>query len=120
MENAGTDVTLFTSLINEILADLGPWAPGKIRYCFTLDNLNVHHHAQVINAIILAGYRIMFRVPYLSPLDGAIELVFNTYEGELKKRNFKIHNDADLVRETQNIIRSFGAFRPYFHKIGYR
>ena len=54
MENAGTDVTLFTSLINEILADLGPWAPQKIRYCFTLDNLNVHHHAQLINAIIPA------------------------------------------------------------------
>ena len=63
MENAGTDVTLFTSLINEILADLGPWAPGKIRYCFTLDNLNVHHHAQLINAIILAGYYRIMHVP---------------------------------------------------------
>jgi hypothetical protein len=70
---------LFTSLINEILADLGSWAPGKIWYCFMLDNLNVHHHAQVMNAIILAGYRIMFHVPYLSPLDRAIKLVFNTY-----------------------------------------
>lgn len=50
-----------------------------------LDNLNVHPHAQVINAIILAGYHVMFCVHYLSPLDGAIELVFNTYKGELKK-----------------------------------
>jgi hypothetical protein len=30
------------------------------------------------------------------------------------------HNDADLVRETQKIIRSFGEFCMYFHKIGYR
>jgi hypothetical protein len=41
-------------------------------------------------------------MPYLLPLDGAIELVFNTYEGELKKWNLKIRYDADLVRETQN------------------
>jgi hypothetical protein len=46
--------------------------------------------------------------------------VFNTYEGKLKKRNFKIHNDANLVHEMQSIIHSLGALRPYFHKIGYR
>jgi len=78
VDNPGMDVTLCLSFVNEILADLGPWAPGRIRYCFTMDNLNVHHHAQVVNAILLAGYRIVFRVPYLSPLDGPIELVFNT------------------------------------------
>lgn len=120
VENSGTDVTLFVSLIKEILTDLGPWVPGQKRYCFTLDNLNVHRHAQVINSILLAGYRIVFRVFYLSSLDGAIELVFNTYEGKLKKRNFKIHNDANLVHEMQSIIHSLGALQPYFHKIGYR
>jgi hypothetical protein len=99
VDQPGTDVTLFSSFINEILADLGPWAPGR-------------------NAILLAGYRVVFRTPY-RPVDGPIELLFNTFEGELKKRLFKITNDADLVRETQNIIRSFGAFRPYFHKVGF-
>lgn len=119
VDQPGTDVTLFLSLINRILADIGPWAPGRPRYCFTMDNLIVHHHPQVIAAILLAGYRVVFRTPY-RPVDGPIELVFSTFEGELKKRLFSIENDADLVRETQNIIRSFGAFRPYFHKVGFR
>ena len=61
----------------------------------------------------------MFRTPY-RPVDEPIELVFDTYEGELRKRLFSIKNDADLVRETQDIIRSFGAFRSYFHKVGFR
>lgn len=119
VDQPGTDVTLFAPFINEILADLGQWAPGRPRYCFTMDNLNVHHHPNVINAILTAGYRVVFRVPY-RPIDGPIELLFNVYEGELRKRLFKIKNMADLVRETQNIIRSFGPFRPYFHKVGFR
>jgi hypothetical protein len=119
VDQPGTDVTLFSSFINEILADLGPWAPGRPRYCFTMDNLNVHHHAQILHAILLAGYRFVFRTPY-RPVDGPIELVFNAVEVELKKRLFSITNDADLVREVQNIIRSFGTFRPYFHKVGFR
>jgi hypothetical protein len=119
VDQPGTDVTLFAPFINEILADLGPWAPGRPRYCFTMDNLNVHHHPNVINAILTAGYRVVFRVPY-RPIDGPIELLFNVYEGELRKRLWKIKNEADLVHETQNIIRSFGPFRPFFHKVGFR
>ena len=56
VDQPGTDVTLLSSVINEILADLGPWVPGRPRYCFTFDNLNVHQHPNVINAILFAGY----------------------------------------------------------------
>ena len=84
-----------------------------------MDNLNVHHDPLVIQAIHNFGYRIVFRTPYY-PVDGPIELVFITYEGQLRKRMFQIHSDDDLVRVTDDIFRSFGPFRPFFHIVGLR
>jgi hypothetical protein len=117
-ERPRTDVPFFLSFIQEILADIGPWAPGRRRHCFTMDNLNVHHHPQVVHSILLSGHRLVFRTPY-NPSDGPIELVFNHFEGELKRYVYKIRNAQDLVSWTRNIIRSFGPFRSFFNKVGF-
>ena len=70
------------------------------------------------HTILLSGHRLIFRTPY-NPTDGPIELVFNHFEGELKRHVYKIRNAQDLMLWMGNIIRSFGPFRSFFNKVGF-
>lgn len=118
-ERPGTDLPFFYNFIRAILQSIGPWHPPKRKYTFTMDNLNVHKDPLILNLITAMGYGYVFRCPY-RPQDGPIEYVFNAVETKLKSRQFRIYNDADMVREMDDIIRSFDTFVSYFEVAGFR
>lgn len=71
----GTMVDRMIEFIQLILNDIGHATPGNI-FCFTMDNLNSHHHPAVLALILQYGHLLSFRAPYWA-VDGAIEYVFN-------------------------------------------
>jgi hypothetical protein len=71
----GTDLHRFSGFMRELTDDLAHNFPER-SFCFTMDNINIHKHASILEMIEDAGHRIVFRAPYWS-CDGAIEYVFN-------------------------------------------
>jgi len=82
MTYGGTNVHRFYAFIERIIQDIGP-GTDRNRYCFTMDNLNIHANHAVTNLNFNAGHRIVFRAPYY-PVDGAIEYIFNVIQCALR------------------------------------
>ena len=115
--DGGTTVERFTEFILDILDTLPHGDEGR-RYCFVMDNLNVHHDAEVAALIFAQGHLIAFRSPYYAK-DGAIEYIFNSIQQELTKRLSDIQTEADLLFNVGNIIFNMINFRPYFRHCGF-
>jgi hypothetical protein len=121
----GTDVHRFLALIDQIIADIGPAVPGGRRRCFTMDNLTAHRHPLVLQAILGAGHRIVFRAPYWS-VDGTIEYLFNTLEGGLAVSLYRLYDPdpavamENLKRELRRLIRLPADYVAYFEHVGFR
>jgi len=64
--------TFIERIIDQLAID---W-PGR-SFCFTMDNLNIHHNPVLMQMIASRGHRYLFRAPYWS-VDGQMEYVFNT------------------------------------------
>jgi len=114
---AGTNIGLFHTFILQILASIGIGTPGN-RKCFTMDNYIAHHNPLILNAIIAAGHRYVFRAPYY-PVDGPIEYVFNTIEFALAYRHHEIKTVNDLQQHVFAIIRLIPNFVNYFINVGF-
>ncbi len=80
-EEGGTDLYCVYVFIQRVVAQLAADHPGRL-FCFTMDNLNTHHHLMVLGLITGAGHCYLFRAPYWS-VDGPIEYVFNTIHTHL-------------------------------------
>ena len=50
--------------------------PGR-SFCFTMDNLNIHHSKNLLERFEERGHRYLFRAPYWS-VDRPMEYIFNT------------------------------------------
>jgi hypothetical protein len=84
-----------------------------------MDNFNSHHNRQMSALIFAAGHRLAFRAPYY-PVDGPIELVFNTVQNFLVINMHKVGNNGISLRHWTNVaITSIPIFVPYFDNCGY-
>jgi hypothetical protein len=82
--------TFIESIIDQLAID---W-PGRT-FCFTMDNLNIHHSPVLLHMIASWGHRYLFWVPYWS-VDGPIEYVFNTIH-TLQLQYFGTINNLDIL-----------------------
>ncbi len=80
-EEGGTNLYRMYTFFERIMEQLAVDRPGR-SFCFTMDNLNVHHHPMLLNLITSRGHQYLFRAPYWS-VDGPIEYVFNTIHTHL-------------------------------------
>ena len=113
----GTTVERFVGFIERIVNDLEERRPGH-SFCFTMDNLNVHKNAAVVNMITNRGHRLVFRAPYWS-VDGAIEYVFNTVHTGLLSYYNRINSMEELRNYATLIFNNIPTFAPYFVHIGF-
>ena len=114
----GTTLYRFYNYMHRIVDDLAQQHPGR-SFCFTMDNLNVHKNPMVVNLILNAGHRLVFRAPYWA-VDGAIEYVFNTLQTTLMVYYNKLNSMEDLENKVRQIIGAMETFRPYFQHVGFR
>ena len=115
--NGGTTIICFYAFIERILQDLGPGVPGR-RYCFTMDNLDVHVNGAIQAMIINAGHQIVYRAPYY-PVDGAIEYIFNAIQCTLRIDLQEIQTTEDFTNCLRKIITTFPNFDTFFAHIGF-
>jgi len=111
---AGTTALIFRQYIRGVLARLPPGIPR----IFLWDNLKSHFSDALINEIYLAGHSVIPRPAYY-PVDGPIEYVFNQVECGLIARVNHVRTEADLIRETMNIVANVGGFNETFRHCGY-
>ena len=71
----GTNPCLFYVFMREFIDLLDANRPGS-KFCFTMDNINIHKHPVIPDMVEYAGHCIVFRAPYWS-CDGPIEYVFS-------------------------------------------
>ena len=117
--DGGTTLERFQDFMELILGDLhqNPQTTGR-SFVFTMDNLNVHKHAAIVNMIAGAGHRLVYRAPYW-PVDGAIEYVFNTIQTRLKVFFDQLTTTPELENRINLIIGSIPSFHRYFLHVGF-
>jgi len=110
----GTTNQSFRAFFSSMLPRLVGGPPRTI----LMDNLSSHYDAVTWAMVHAAGHSFIPRPAYAG-FDGPIEYVFNTIEGELRKRLYSIRNRVQLVAAVHDVIANLGSFRPYFLHCGY-
>jgi hypothetical protein len=113
----GTDQFRFYSYMLELCNWLDANRNGR-SFLFTMDNLNIHKHAMIINMIYSRGHRVVYRAPYWS-CDGAIEYVFNTLQTNLQVDVNGVGTVYQLVNKINTIIANMPQFKCYFIHVGF-
>ena len=113
----GTTVEIFLGFMTTIVDDLGERYPDR-SFCFTMDNLNVHKNPAVVNLVLNAGHRLVFRAPYYA-VDGAIEYVFNTIHTGLLSYYNTVSTMDELSNAAALIFGNIRTFYPYFTRVGF-
>ena len=116
-QKAGTDIASFYDFIVPILDDIGPGTPQRGRY-FTMDNLLAHKHPVVVQAILAAGHRVVYLVPYYL-VDGPFEKVFNSIQQQLQHRMFEVVDGVALEQTVRDILGRMTDFINYFRNCGF-
>jgi hypothetical protein len=110
----GTDLWRFYCFMRDLIANLGVNFGPQEKYCFTMDNLNIHKHPIIVDLIESNGHKVVYRAPYWS-CDGAIEYVFNTIHTYLEMDDELVMESIDdLVNNINLIIGGMPSFRRYF------
>jgi hypothetical protein len=113
----GTDTGRFYLFMAEFIAYLETRFPGR-KFLFTMDNLNIHKVALILNLIHENGHRVVYRAPYWS-CDGPIEYVFNTLQTRIQMSFSTIDSLDDLVDEVDLVVKELGPFTSYFVHVGF-
>ncbi len=118
-EGEGTTLFRLYSFLERITAQMAIGHPGR-SFCFTMDNLNVHHNPMILQLIRDTGHQYVFQAPYWS-CDGAIEYVFNTIHSFLLYFWDNLETMDDLGIAIESIIENdLGFFSNYFRCVGFR
>ena len=104
---------LFELIIDQLDIDY----PGR-SFCFTMDNINIHHNSMIIILITDRGHQYIFWSPYW-PVDGPVEYIFNTIHTQLMMYYNKIENLVQLENVLDIIIANIRHFERYFSHIGF-
>ena len=113
-------VNQFYSFMEDFIAFLELIRP-RHKFCFTMDNLNVHKHPIFIDLIKNAGHCIVFCAPYWS-CGGATEYVFNTLHKMMQMDAFngaRSVNELILKIDDKIHLMVLSSFRLYFVNVGF-
>lgn len=116
-EEGGTNLYRMYTFIEGIINQLAIDRPGR-SFCFTMDNLNVHHHPILLDLITSRGHRYLFRAPYWS-VDGPMEYIFNAIHTHLLMHFRGIEDLAALGNRLDVIIPQLNGFLKYFLHVGF-
>jgi hypothetical protein len=108
----GTTVFRYYVFLERIIAWLAEHWPGR-SFCFTADNLNVHHDENIIDLITSNGHRYLFRAPYWA-VDGPMEYIFNTLHVHLLVYYGEVNDLDELEGILDTIIANMDGFIRYF------
>ena len=111
-EEGGTNLFRMYTFIERIIDQLAIDWPGS-SFCFTMDNLNVHHSPVLLQMIAGRGHRYLFRAPYWS-VDGPMEYIFNTIDTLLLQHFRTIDNLTVLGNPIDTVIAQMTKFKNYF------
>ena len=111
-EEGGTNLFRMYTFIERIIDQLAIDRPG-CSFCFTMDNLNIHHNPVLLEMIANRGHRYLFRAPYWS-VDGPMEYVFNTIHTLLLQHFCTIDDLIVLANRIDTVIAQMTNFRNYF------
>ncbi len=75
-EEVGTAVYKVYTFFKRVCDDLNIDHPER-QFCFTMDNLNIHHSPIITGIVLGQVHRILIRAPYWS-VDGPMEYIFNS------------------------------------------
>ena len=107
----------FYDFVERVVDDINERFPGRV-FTFTMDNLNVHKNALVMELIIDGGHRVVYRAPYWE-VDGAIDYVFNTVHTLIEVLFNHIQNIDDLILVVDYIVSRLHSFCLYFEHVGF-
>lgn len=116
-DEGGTTVYQMYTFMERIIHQLAVDWPNR-SFCFTMDNLNVHHDQMVLDLITSHGHRYLFRAPYWS-VDGPMEYVFNTLHTILLRYFNDIADLEELGNRLNIIIQQLNGFLRYFLHVGF-
>jgi hypothetical protein len=68
-EEGGTNLFMMYTFIERIMDQLVIDWPAGCSFCFTMDNLNIHHNPVLLQMIASQGHMYLVRAPYWS-VDG--------------------------------------------------
>ena len=116
-EEGGTNLFRVYSFYERVMDQLDADHPGR-SFCFTMDNLNIHHNQILLDRMEERGHRYLFRAPYWS-VDGPMEYIFNTIHVYLLTYFRTIPNLAVLGNRLDIIIGMLDQFMNYFINVGF-
>lgn len=116
-DEGGTNLYRVWLFFDRIMDQLDRDWPGR-SFCFTMDNLNIHHNPIILNRIIEKGHKYLFRAPYWS-VDGPMEYVFNTIHTHLLQHFKEIGDLVVLENVLGQIIARLTNFIRYFLHVGF-
>ena len=76
--------------------------PGRM-FCFTMDNLNIHHSPVITDLITNRGHRYLYRAPYWS-VDGPMEYIFGTIHVHLHLPTYYYYKEVENLVQLENIL----------------
>ncbi len=116
-EGEGLTIFCFYNFIEWTILSLAQNYPSR-SFCFTMDNLNIHHNPLILQLITKSGHQYVFWAPYWS-CDGTIEYTFNTIHSFLMLEYPGLENIDHLENATENIIKqSWVCFLHIFSMLG--
>lgn len=116
-DEGGTDLYRVYVFFERIINQLAVERPNR-SFCFTMDNLNTHHHPMILDLITSNGHKYLFRAPYWS-VDGPMEYVFNTIHTLLLAFYNQVQSLDDLDDALDLIIDSLTNFQRYFFHVNF-
>ena len=116
----GTDQWRFFCFMEDFIGWLAVNRQNQ-SFCFTMDNLNIHKHAMILDLIEDGGHRVVFRAPYWS-CDGPIEYVFNTIHVKLQMEDDGPSDGDTLMQKLDDIIFVMvdASFYPYVRHVEFQ
>jgi hypothetical protein len=116
-EEGGTNLYRVLLFFDRIMDQLENDHPNR-SFCFTMDNLNIHHNQILLNRITIRGHKYLFRAPYWS-VDGPMEYIFNTIHTHLLQHFRQISDLVELENVIHEIIANLTNFQRYFFHVGF-
>ena len=105
--------TFFKRIIDQLDID----HPGR-SFCFTMDNLNIHHNQILLDLFTNRGHRYLFRAPYWL-VDGPMESILNAIHVFLLMHFRNIEDLEELGNCLDVIIAQMKDFVSFFLHVGF-
>lgn len=116
-DEGGTNLFRVYTFFERIIDQLAVDRPGR-SFCFTMDNLNIHHNPILQHLFTSRGHRFLYRAPYWS-VDGPMEYIFNAIHAHLLFHFRDIDDLTQLGNRLDVIIAQLRDFLRYFLHVNF-